>query len=70
LQLRSGLGDYEQVCANSTLIKVDTVIVNVLTVDGLIKAKAAANREKDKPHLVELRALKEMLKQEKPDSEV
>lgn len=66
----SGLGDYEQVLADSTPIAVDNVVVSVLTVDGLIKAKEAANREKDKPHLVELRALKEMLKQHmRPDSE-
>lgn len=65
----SGLGDYEQVLASSTSVRVDNVIVNVLTVDGLIKAKEAANREKDKPHLMELRAFKEMMdRQKKSDS--
>jgi len=56
----SGLGDYEAVLRESSIVTFNNIAVSVLTLDGLIKAKEAANRPKDQLHLVTLRALKEM----------
>jgi NADPH-dependent curcumin reductase CurA len=56
----SGLGDYDDVYENSTPAPVKDFMVQTLTIDGLIKAKEAANRPKDQPHLEMLRTLKKM----------
>ncbi|MEK7807623.1 MAG: hypothetical protein AAB571_01005 [Chloroflexota bacterium] len=56
----SGLGDYHQLLEYSEPIEVENFVVQVLTLDGLIKAKEAANRPKDQLHLITLRALKKM----------
>ena len=56
----SGLGDYYQLLEYSEPIEVKNFVVQVLTLDGLIKAKEAANRPKDQLHLITLRALKRM----------
>jgi hypothetical protein len=61
----SGLGDYHQLLQHSEPIEVETVVVQALTLDGLIKAKEAANRAKDQVHLITLRALKKMEDEEK-----
>jgi len=56
----SGLGDYYQLLKHSEPVEVEDFVVQVLTLDGLIKAKEAANRAKDQVHLITLRALKKM----------
>ena len=60
----SGVGDYEQVRKNSEVKELFGISVNVLTVEGLIKAKRAAGRPKDLLILPELEALKEVLSDE------
>jgi len=56
----SGLGDYNDVTQFATTVELEGVVVQALTLDGLIKAKEAANRPKDQAHLITLRALKQM----------
>ncbi len=54
----SGLGEYEQVLALAEPIEIDGQRLMVLGLDGLIRAKEAAGRDKDKLHLATLRALR------------
>ena len=57
----SGIGIYEKVLALSTAMDAYDCKVQVLSVDGLIAAKKAAGRTKDKLHLLELEELKKIL---------
>ncbi len=57
----SGLGNYEQVRAQSAAQEMYGLNVQVLSVAGLIAAKKAAGRTKDKLHLLELEELKKLL---------
>ena len=59
-----GLGAYPEVVAESVQIQVDGRPVNVLSIDGLIKAKTTTGREKDIPGLKELEALKQALEED------
>ncbi len=52
-----GIGTYEEVVADSVTVDFEGVPVRVLSIDGLIKAKETAGREKDKAGLNELYAL-------------
>ena len=54
-----GIGAYEEVLANSLTVDFEGVPVRVLSIDGLIKAKETAGREKDKAGLNELYALRD-----------
>ena len=56
----AGLGNYEAVSQCATLVTLEDITMQALTLDGLIKAKEAAGRSKDLVHLITLRALKEM----------
>jgi hypothetical protein len=56
----AGIGRYEQALANSVEKVIEDVKVRVLTIDGLIAAKKAAGRTKDKLHLLELEELKKL----------
>ena len=56
----AGLGNYDAVSQYATLVTLEDITVQALTLDGLIKAKEAAGRPKDLVHLITLRALKEM----------
>jgi hypothetical protein len=60
----SGLGNYNDVVGFAAVVELGDMTVQTLTLDGLIKAKEAANRPKDQAHLVTLRALKEMENEE------
>jgi hypothetical protein len=56
-----GLGGYGNVYEHSVPIKTSGGLeVRVLMLEGLIAAKRASNREKDRLHLIELEALAEM----------
>ena len=55
----AGIGAYEEVLANSIAVDFEGVLVRVLSIDGLIKAKEAAGREKDAAGLNELYALRD-----------
>jgi predicted nucleotidyltransferase len=56
----AGIGYYEQVLAQSEERTVLGLPVRVLTLDGLIAAKKAAGRVKDRSHLLELEELKKL----------
>jgi hypothetical protein len=56
----SGIGGYEQVRAQSEELPLFDSTVWVLSLDGLIAAKKAAGRGKDRQHLLELEELKKM----------
>jgi predicted nucleotidyltransferase len=62
----SGVGNYDQVLAQSVEQTVYGLPVRILSVDGLIVAKKAAGRNKDQSHLLELLELKKMLNAAKP----
>ena len=55
-----GIGFYEQVLAQSSEKTLYGMPIRVLTVDGLIAAKKAAGRTKDKLHLLELEEIKKL----------
>ncbi len=57
----SGLGAYPQVLAQSDEKVMFGMTVRILSVDGLIAAKKAAGRGKDRQHLLELEELKKIL---------
>jgi hypothetical protein len=54
----AGIGTYEKVLAQSTPEEVFGLVVNVLTLPGLIATKKAAGQRKDLGHLEELEELK------------
>ena len=55
----AGIGVYEEVLNESVKFDLFGFEVNVLSIDGLIKAKTAAGREKDNPGLRILKAVRE-----------
>ncbi|MBI2501554.1 MAG: hypothetical protein HYW02_08895, partial [Deltaproteobacteria bacterium] len=55
-----GVGSYEKVEAVSEPIDLCELKIKVLSLDGLIASKKAANRPKDQMHLKELEAIKEL----------
>ncbi len=54
-----GVGNYHDAANDSVVIDVGGHEVKVLSIDGLIRAKTEAGREKDVPGLKELYALKQ-----------
>jgi hypothetical protein len=56
----SGVGNYEQVVAQSEEKDVFGFKVRILSLEGLIAAKRAAGRVKDRLHLLELEELKKL----------
>ncbi len=60
----SGIGNFQDVLADSETVSLYGFEVRVLTLDGLIKAKRAAGRTKDLLVLPELEALREVLSDE------
>jgi predicted nucleotidyltransferase len=57
----SGIGNYDQVLAQSVERTVFGLTIRILSVDGLIAAKKAAGRAKDQAQLLELIELKKIL---------
>jgi predicted nucleotidyltransferase len=56
----AGVGTYDQVLAQSVETTIFGLKLRVLSVEGLIAAKKAANRPKDRNHVLELEELKKM----------
>ncbi len=54
-----GVGSYDAVEAASEVFSLDAFSFRVLSIDGLIAAKTASGRPKDKAGVLELRALRE-----------
>jgi len=63
LSFIDGLGDYQEVKQASELIKIKHVRLRILSLDGLIKAKKAMNRPRDRQAIFELEAIKKLKKQ-------
>ncbi len=59
-----GVGTYHDAVNESVVVDVGGYKVNVLSIDGLIRAKTEAGREKDVPGLKELYALKQAFSDE------
>jgi predicted nucleotidyltransferase len=59
-----GVGTYDDAANDCITIEVDGYGVKVLSIDGLIRAKTAAGRDKDIGGLKELHALKQALSDE------
>ena len=57
----TGIGSFQEVLDHSEIFHLYGFDVNILSIDGLIKAKRAAGRTKDLLVLPELEALKEAL---------
>ena len=62
----TGIGDYEAVAKFAVPVRVDDLVVNVLGLEGLIAAKEAVLRDKDKLHLATLKALKALRDEQGP----
>ncbi len=60
----SGVGFYEQVRLASVIVPLFGIECAVISLDGLIAAKRAAGRAKDKLILPELEALREIMREE------
>jgi hypothetical protein len=56
----SGVGGYDQTLAQSIELEMFGLKIHVLSIDGLISAKTAAGRQKDRNHLLELEAMKKL----------
>jgi len=56
----SGIGTYDKVVAMSAEREIYGLRIRILSLEGLIAAKKAAGRTKDKLHLLELEELKKM----------
>lgn len=52
-----GIGDYRACLDASEVIELPAVRFRVLTLDGLIRAKRATGRRRDREHLIELEAI-------------
>lgn len=61
-----GIGNFSEVLAESTIFHLFGSDVYVLGVDGLIKAKTAAGREKDIAGLKHLEAIREATSENEP----
>ncbi|MBK9216853.1 MAG: hypothetical protein IPM59_14895 [Chloracidobacterium sp.] len=59
-----GVGTYLDAVNDSVIVDIDGNEVRILSIDGLIRAKTEAGREKDTPGLKELYALKQAFSDE------
>jgi hypothetical protein len=60
----SGTSGFKDLDAAATTLEVDGLKVRVAAVDDLIRMKQASAREKDHPHLVHLRSLRDEIERE------
>lgn len=56
----SGIGTFEQMLPQSGIRELFGLRIRILSLDGLIAAKRAAGRAKDRNHLLELEELKKL----------
>jgi predicted nucleotidyltransferase len=60
----SGADDFEGVWTRSLILPIEGVQVHVASLDDLIAMKRAANRLKDQNHILELEALRRLIRSE------
>lgn len=63
-----GIGGYEEVKRASELVAAESIQIRVLTLDGLIKAKSAMHRPRDKETIHQLQAIKRLQAQKRGQS--
>lgn len=63
-----GIGYYETMISHSVKFEFYGIQVNTLSLDDLIRAKKAAGRTKDKLHLLELEAIRDIQQNQKKKS--
>ena len=63
LQQVAGVGDFHAAEAEAVTIDLPAGAVRVLSLDQLIRAKRATGRPKDREHLIELEALRELTRE-------
>ncbi len=61
-----GIGDYAKLLPRAVKTNFYGFQLDTISLDDLIKAKQTANRIKDKLHLLELEAIREILKSQNP----
>jgi hypothetical protein len=57
-----GIGDFEQVVKASRKIETEGIILNILTIEALIKSKEAMHRPRDQQAVIQLKAIREQMK--------
>jgi hypothetical protein len=57
-----GIGDFEEVVKVSRKIETEGIILNILTIDALIKSKEAMRRPRDQQAVIQLKAIREQMK--------
>lgn len=62
-----GVGRYQEAVAQSRIFDLDGFSVPTLTLDALIASKVAAARPKDREHVIELEALRDLAAQRDTD---
>lgn len=55
-----GAGPFDELWTRAVIVELDGLAVHVASVDDLIAMKTAAGRLKDRNHVLELRALREL----------
>lgn len=60
-----GLGTFEDVAPGATTIELGDLTIPVLTLDQLIQAKSALDKPKDREHLDQLLAIRDIRKEQK-----
>jgi hypothetical protein len=58
--LTKGVDSFEGLWSCSVSVALGTIVIHVASLDDLIAMKKAANRAKDRLHLLELEVLKEL----------
>jgi hypothetical protein len=53
-----GIGDFDAVVRRSVEVEIDGTLVRIISIDALIEAKVAMNRDRDKLAVDQLRAIK------------
>jgi hypothetical protein len=57
-----GIGDYQRVKEVSIVLETGGVRLRVLSIDALIESKKAMNRPRDRQAILELEAIKKLMK--------
>jgi len=63
-----GVGDFTAVCKSAITYQVEDILLRILSLDGLIKAKQAMNRPRDQEMIIQLETIKKQIETKKNDS--
>ncbi len=68
LGLIQGVGDFEEVKKHSIEVRLPAGVCRILSLDALIRSKEAMRRPRDRESLLQLRAIRQRLKEQGPTS--